>query len=319
MSRSAGSSIMERCGFWHEAWFYEGDDEFLDRAASFVDEGVRAHEPVLVVVDRQTIETLRASIGPGARGVAYADMEVVGHNPANIIPAWRRFLAEHDSGRAVRGIGQPIHSARVGAELVETHVHEALLNRAFDDVTRDFWLLCPYDVSALAESVVDTARATHPYVTNGDGRHERGCFDGHVGVDGVLALPLSPVPSSAVAQPFAGGALAGLRAVAAEFAVGAGLSPARVDDFILGIHEVAANSVCHGPGRGTLSLWSEPDRLVAEVRDSGRIDDPMVGRVDPDAVECSGRGLWLANQLFDLVQIRSNGSGAVVRMHMLIG
>jgi len=318
MSTSAGSSTLERCGFWHEAWFYEGDDEFLDRAASFVDEGVRAREPVLVVVDRRKIKALRAAIGPGARGVAYADMEVVGHNPAHIIPAWRRFLSDHDSGAAVRGIGQPIYPARAGAELVECHVHEALLNRAFDDVTRDFWLLCPYDASALAPSVVDTARATHPYVTDGDGPHERGCFDGHACIDSALELPLPPVPSSAFVHPFSGGALADLRAAAAEFAAGAGLSPLRVDDFVLGIHEVAANSICHGPGRGTLSLWSESDRLLAEVHDAGRIADPMVGRVEPSAVECSGRGLWIANQLFDLVQIRSTASGAVVRMHLLI-
>jgi anti-sigma regulatory factor (Ser/Thr protein kinase) len=318
MSTSAGSSLAETRGFRHEAWLYSGDREFLERAASFVDDGLRAGEPVLVVIDAAKIDELRATVGANARGVAYADMCTVGHNPARIIPAWRRFLAQEDTGGAVRGIGEPIHAGRSGEELVECQVHEALLNRAFDDVSRDFWLLCPYDASALAGDVVDTAHATHPYVTNGDGRHERGRFDERTGVDRVLELPLSPVPPNALVHPFAVGGLCDLRAVAAAFAGSAGLSPMQRDDFVLGVHEVAVNSVRHGPGRGTLSLWRGIDRLLAEVHDTGRIDDPFVGRVEPDAVSGSGRGLWLANQLFDLVQIRSTASGAVVRMHLFI-
>jgi anti-sigma regulatory factor (Ser/Thr protein kinase) len=318
MSANAGSSPAEKRGFRHEAWFYGGDGDFVDGAASFVDEGLRAGEPVFVVIDAAKINELRAAIGPDARGVAYADMREVGHNPARIIPAWRRFLAEEDSGRAVRGISEPTHPGRSCDELVECHVHEALMNRAFDDVARDFWLLCPYDASALAADVVDTAHATHPYVGHGDRCHERGQFDERSGVERVLGLPLAPVPSSAIVLPFSGGDLCDVRATAAAFARRAELSPVQVDDFVLGVHEVAANSVRHGPGHGALSLWAGADRLLAEVRDPGRIDDPLIGRFDPDAVGSSGRGLWLANQLFDLVQIRSTASGAVVRMHHLI-
>src|SRR5262249_34876337 len=161
--------------------------------------------------------------------------------------------------------------------------HEALLNRAFDDVSLDFWLLCPYDASALAADVVDTAHATHPYVTNGDGRRECGQFDERSDVDRVLELPLAPVPSDAIVQTFSDGGLCAVRATVAAFARSAELSPLEVDDFVLGIHEVAVNSVRHGPGHGALSLWAGPDRLVAEVHDSGRIDDPLVGRAEPDA------------------------------------
>ena len=317
MSRSAGSSTAETGGFRHEAWFYDGDDQFLDRAASFVDDGLRAGESVFVVVSGRKIDELRTAVGVDVPGVAYADMDRVGHNPARIIPAWRRFLAEQDAGRAARGIGEPIDAGRAGDELVECHVHEALLNRAFDDVPRDFWLLCPYDASALAPTVIDTARATHPYVTNGDGRHHGGGFDEHTPVDAVLELPLTPVPPDAIVQSFASDALGALRAVTTAFAENAGLSPAQRDEFVLGIHEVAVNSVRHGPGRGVLSLWSDSDRLLAEVHDRGRIHDPLVGRVEPERVGSCGRGLWLANQMFDLVQIRSTTAGAFVRLHFL--
>jgi anti-sigma regulatory factor (Ser/Thr protein kinase) len=318
MSTRAGSVTQERGGFWHEAWPYAGDVEFVDRAASFVDDGVCSGEAVLVVVDAAKIEKLRAAIGGDVPGVAYADMDEVGHNPARIIPAWRRFLDAHDTTRGVRGIGEPIHAGRSGDELVECHVHEALLNRAFEDAARDFWLLCPYDTSALAPDVVETALHTHPHVANGNGASVPGAFDRLHGADEVLRLPLSPVPRGAIVQAFEGNDLSGVRSVASDFAMCAGVARERVDDFVLGVHEVAANSVRHGPGHGVLSLWLQPGRLMAEVHDLGRIEDPLVGRAEPDIEEGSGRGLWLANQLFDLVQIRSNGTGAVVRMHYVI-
>ena len=38
------------------------------------------------------------------------------------------------------------------------------------------------------------------------------------------------------------------------------------------------NSVQHGGGSGTLLTWHEPDALVVEVRDTGAINDPLIGR-----------------------------------------
>ena len=46
------------------------------------------------------------------------------------------------------------------------------------------------------------------------------------------------------------------------------------------------------------------------------IVDPLVGRSLPPADEIGGRGLWLVNQLCDLVQMRWDAGGTVVRVHM---
>ena len=64
------------------------------------------------------------------------------------------------------------------------------------------------------------------------------------------------------------------------------------------------------------SLWSEGQTLLCEVHDRGQITDPLVGRVRPTPEQRTGRGLWIVNQLCDLVQIRSSASGSVVRLHM---
>ena len=54
---------------------------------------------------------------------------------------------------------------------------------------------------------------------------------------------------------------------------------------------------------------------MVDVADQGRIDDLLVGRVLPPVDRLGGRGVWLANQLCDLVQIRSGEGFTQVRLH----
>ena len=82
------------------------------------------------------------------------------------------------------------------------------------------------------------------------------------------------------------------------------------------MNEVATNSLRHAAGAGVLRVWEEPHGLVCEVRDSGSFDVPLAGRERPVPGQLGGYGLWLANQLCDLVQIRSLPAGTVVRLHM---
>jgi anti-sigma regulatory factor (Ser/Thr protein kinase) len=318
VTTTAGSVTEARVGLRHEAWPYSGPGEFVDRAAPFVEQGVRAGEAVFVVVDGAKIDALRRAMGTHAQGVVYADMREVGQNPARLIPLWRRFLAGLDANQRARGIGEPVHADRDDDALVECHVHETLVNRALADSPHDLWLACPYDASTLGADVVETARHTHPHVATRSGASEPGAFVRDGDVTSVLRLPLPERPATTIAQPFAGSDLSELRAVASAFAARADLARARVEQFVLGVHEVAANSVRHGPGEGVLSLWRGPDRLVAQIDDGGAITDPMVGRTEPARDAVSGRGLWLANQLFDLVQIRSCPSGTTVRLHSVI-
>jgi hypothetical protein len=59
--------------------------------------------------------------------------------------------------------------------------------------------------------------------------------------------------------------------------------------------------------------------VICEVSDGGAIVEPMAGREPPPDGHLGGQGLWLCNQLCDLVQIRSFAGGAVVRLHMRTG
>jgi anti-sigma regulatory factor (Ser/Thr protein kinase) len=94
------------------------------------------------------------------------------------------------------------------------------------------------------------------------------------------------------------------------------LPPARVDDLVLAVNELASNSIYHGGGVGKLRIWRDGETLLCEVRDRGRITEPLVGRVKPAPEQWTGRGLWLVNQVCDLTQIRSDAAGSVVRVHI---
>ncbi|MGH3444543.1 MAG: ATP-binding protein, partial [Nocardioidaceae bacterium] len=88
-----------------------------------------------------------------------------------------------------------------------------------------------------------------------------------------------------------------------------------VEDLVLAVHELAANSILHGGGDGVFRAWQTAESLVLEISDAGVIEDPLVGRELDGALSEHGRGVWIANQLCDLVQVRSSASGTVVRLH----
>jgi anti-sigma regulatory factor (Ser/Thr protein kinase) len=311
------ASLSPERGYRHEAFFYADDDEFFAGMLDFIRDGIAAEEPTLVVLDAAKNRVLEGELGAGGSAVMFADMAAVGANPARIIPAWQDFTARHGpGGRRLRGIGEPIWAARTPAELSECHRHEALLNVAFAGDALDFWLLCPYDASALDEEVLDEARRNHPYLQV-DGRRSRSAS--YPGAD-ALAAPftarLPEAPPGSPSRSFATGDLHDMRAFVAVRAAAAGLQPDQVADFVLAVHEMVANSIRHGQGGGRLTLWSDADVVVCEVEDRGHVVDPLADRTCADSLAEGGRGLWLANQLCDLVQLRGTPTGTVVRVHL---
>lgn len=303
-----------RPGYVHEALFWRGDDDFLARTVPFVLDGLDRGEPVMAALVPAHLDLLRDALGAAADEVRLVDMGELGANPARIIPAWREFTDEHaEGGRPVRGIGEPVWAGRRGSELAECQLHEALLNTAVAAET-PLWLLCPYDADGLPDDVLVEARRSHPHVADDVGTAD-GSYAGHAHAEALFSAELGAADPRVPVQDFGHASLGRLRAEVEVRASGAGLSANRGQDLALAVHEVAANSVEHGGGRGGLRIWTEADALVVEVRDEGRIADPLVGRRLPSWDDDRGRGLWMANQLCDLVQIRSGPTGTTVRIH----
>jgi len=232
----------------------------------------------------------------------------VGVNPARIIPVWRRFTAEHAAGGRVLGIGEPIWPGRTPEELVEAHRHEQLLNLAFS-ANPEFRLVCPYDVGGLHPSVVDEARRSHPTIIQAGVEQSSASYRP---TDAAMddELP-QPPPRGSGELALAGASPTEIRAFVSPAAAFVGLSEGRRDDLTLAVLAVAT-----GLPDPTLQVWEERSAVIGQVRSTGPIPDPLAGREWPPSDEGHGRGLWIANQLCDLVQLRSSASGTAVRLRV---
>ncbi len=301
--------------FRHEALLYAGLDGFLAGVVPFVRAGVEHAEPVAVVVGRAKTRALTEALGDDAAHVRFADMEVVGRNPGRLISFWDDFVREFGPAeRPVRGVGEPVSPARGPDELVECSRHEALLNVAFRD--SPWSLLCPYDVDALTADVIAEARATHPLLLE-HGAHRR---SPELRTLEELATPpdtpLDPPPVTATIVAFHDrDSLHAARRAATRAARAAGCTATVTNDVDLVVGELGANTIRHTTsGRGALCVWPDAEWLVCEVRDDGWISEPLAGRVRPSVDALNGRGLWLAHQLSDLVQLRTGPGRSVVRV-----
>ena len=303
-------------GFCHQALFYEGSEELVGLLARFVRAGLTMGDKVFVMLSAPKLRALQVVLGRDAGLVDYADMDLVGVNPARMIPLWASFAEQVRPGQRARGVGEPVTGSRRLAELVECQLHESLLNVAFEKAS-SFWLLCPYETGALAAPVLDEARRSHAFVASRSSvRIERGAFTTAEPGAALAGEELAEPPAQARRFGVDASSMASARQLVRARAGKLGLGADLAGDFALAVHEVIANSLKHGGGQGEVALWSDSEAVICEVSDKGYITDALVGRRRPTSSGESGRGLWMANQLCDLVQIRTGAGGTRVRLHM---
>jgi anti-sigma regulatory factor (Ser/Thr protein kinase) len=303
---------MEHAGFQHEALLYEGPDEYLAGTVPYLRTALESGEPAMAAVRRPQAELLKRELGEDGEGVLFVEIEEVGRNPASVIPLWREFVDEA-CGRPVRGIGETVWADRSPAAIDECQRHEALLNLAFGP--RPSWsLLCPYDAASLGDEVLEQVGHSHTCLHRHGQEEDSSSFEPH---PDCLAGELPPPKAIPEEIEFGLAQLKEVRDRVTAAAERAEMDQLGIADLVTATSELAANSVMHGGGNGTLRLWREGDTLLAEVEDRGRIEEPLVGRLRPEIKQEGGRGLWLANRLCDLVQIRSDAGGTTVRLHVL--
>ena len=244
--------------------------------------------------------------------IAFFDMGDVGRNPSRIIAAMRDFTAAHDE-RGTRHVSEPLWPNRPALEMVEAMRHEALVNLAFPEPATAA-VLCLYDTAGLDPDIAASAEQTHPTMIRDGTPQDSSRYAGPGTMPAGCASALAPPPRHASQLSYRRD-LRPVREQVAACAREAGMADDRVGDLMLAASEVAANTLHHTQGSGTLRVWRDKHGVVCQVEDSGTIADPLAGRYRPVAGP-SGHGLWVVNQLCDLVELRSGDTGTVVRMHM---
>jgi anti-sigma regulatory factor (Ser/Thr protein kinase) len=122
-----------------------------------------------------------------------------------------------------------------------------------------------------------------------------------------------------------------LRRLVAGQCAAAGLTGSRLDDFVLAVHEIAANAIVHAGAGGRLSLQRATNGLRCLVTDTipktaATCPPPRSGE-RPELPELpaepgepigadSGRGLWLAATLADELSITSGPDSTIVSLYM---
>lgn len=305
-----------RWGFVHSALVYHSKREYLDFVARFVVDGLLAGEPVLVAVPAENLVLLRDVLNDGAvrsrGGLVLADSTAAARNPGRFLALQDSFAEEHPQ-RRVRNVSELAWPGRTADEIVACVQHEALVNEAFRN--RRVTALCLYDAQLLDAEVLAGIRATHPLLWRCGSLHRSTDY----APDDALASCNRPLPARPGAVTYLVRKPEDLRcarAFAADYASWVGLSRDAIEDLQLVVTELATNSLTYTDGPCRLAFWRSDHHLVCEAQDSGRLADPLVGRLNPGSAGPASRGLFLVNAITDLVRTHTAASGTTIQVHL---
>lgn len=301
--------------FEHDALLYEGVDGFVDNMLPFVHGAFDREDAVLAVTSPRNISALREALGGDADRVDFHDSTMWYASTGKAFRGYADYVAAQPEGQRLCAIGEPVWPVGRPEAVSEWARYESVLNVAFADAPA--WIVCPYDAATLPDEILTHALETHPTT---HARGHRVPHDGYVATETFWG-------SLDVRHPFAEpprmrelpvtSELGALRAAVASEARRVGVDPQRLPEFLLAVHELAINALTHGGGDAVLRMWSEEHDFVCELADSGPgLERRYGGYVTPTSDDLRGRGLWLARQITDLVEVRSGPDGTRIRVRM---
>ena len=299
--------------FVHEALLYHGGEDRRTAIGHFAQEAREAGEPLLVAMPSDDLARLRGQLTRTGGDVEFAEIESVAANPACLLPVIDDWIDEHVPAGRARIICESVWPGRELPETVESLRQEDVFNRAL--AGRAATLLCPYDADGLSPLALEGAQRTHPFLIEAGARRRSATYRAPDAHDPDERWPLDPAPREAVRYQLEDDLRRFRDAIGTDPRLD-GLPGPQRQDLVLAANEAAINAVQHGDGACSAVVWSDDDRVVVEIRAGTAVPNLLAGCRRPDPAAPSGRGLWLINQVCDLVQARSGPAGTTMRMHV---
>lgn len=287
----------------------------MAQTGPFLAQGIVAGELVMVQAGAVFLARMRAQLGPRAERVRCVDVDGLGSNPAVRTALWLSFADElRATDRLGRGLAAHAGPGHHPAALAEARLGEARLNAAVQTDT-PLWLRCGYDLDRADAAELEDVARTHPALVEGSLNRDSQHYAGATRLQSLFEQDL-PDPGPWISQlHFTQRVdLATVRTQVLCHSDAAGINSNTAGSLAMAVHEIALNALAHGGGHGVLTLWRTPTAFICEVRDPGRLTDLLVGHQSPDPDRIHGRGLWMVNQLCDLVQARSGYWGTTIRV-----
>jgi anti-sigma regulatory factor (Ser/Thr protein kinase) len=293
----------------HNAFVYESDGQYSERASSFLGDGLARDEAAVVTGTRDRLAIMREALGPLAERATFVDVGRVYTRPARAIAAYyRTLLAALEGAPSVRVVAD-VQFGPTRAEADEWAAYEAMTNHAYSHLPA--WLICSYNANVLSDPVLESAWQTHPEVVTDDW-HESVHFDD----PGSVIRERLPIPTrlDALRTVSPGWDLADFRSVLAREMAAERVPEGKALGMLVAANEVASNAVRYGDGLEALRVGRAGGRFVCEIVDRGPgFDDPMAGYRAPRRGEAAS-GLWVSRQLAWRVENFRSTAGHTVRL-----
>lgn len=301
----------------HRLLVYETADAFVDAAGGFAREGLRDQARVLAVVTQAKARWLREYLGADAERLEFVDAEAIyerhGRMFHTLLDRVNREQAAAPGG--VRLIAEQALAERRPVDVRAYLRYEAAANVGF--AGSNATVLCPYDASSLSDQTLQAALQTHPELAD----------DGRARANEDFVDPRAFIRSTVREMPPPAGSpihrlerlqdLEAARSVVYAHALAAGLREAHAEDLTTAASEALTNALIHGAAPCSMWNYLAEGYLVCHVRDHGRgLADPLAGYLPPAPKALGGRGLWIAHQFCDVVEVVSDGARTDVYLRM---
>lgn len=292
----------------HHAFIHTSDEEYVERTAAFLLDGLAAGERCMVGNTRDGIAAVREALGPDASRVTFLDIGSVYTRPARTIAAYfGAFAAEGTGGARVRAVASASQYGPTAEDWNEFTVYEAITNVAYAHLP--VWVICAYDANRSPDRLLDAAWRTHPEVFSEQWQASDAFEDPPRLVRRLTRAP-EELPHLRSFAP--GDDLERFRERLARELARERVSASRTLDMLVAGTEIAANAVRHGGGIEAVRAGRVDGRFVCEVVDRGAgFDDPIAGYRAPR--DGPAGGLWVARQLTWRIEWLHSARGFTVR------